>query len=76
MAMTLSGSTEWPSGKELIRFAEGRSLTAPRQLRAILEQACDALSKGLAGPGIDEVHLTSKRSEVECSMNGKAELRH
>jgi serine/threonine-protein kinase HipA len=45
MALTLNGSTEWPSGKDLIRFAEARSLASPRQLRAILEQTCDALSE-------------------------------
>jgi len=45
MALTLNGSTEWPSGKDLVRFAEGRSLASPRQLRAILEQTCDALSQ-------------------------------
>jgi serine/threonine-protein kinase HipA len=45
MALTLNGSTEWPSGKELVRFAEGRSLASPRQLRAILERTCDALSE-------------------------------
>jgi serine/threonine-protein kinase HipA len=44
MALTLNGSTEWPSGKALIRFAEARSLATPRQLRTILEQTCDALS--------------------------------
>ena len=45
MALTLNGSTEWPIGKDLIRFAEGRSLASARQLRAILEQTCDALSE-------------------------------
>jgi serine/threonine-protein kinase HipA len=45
MALTLNGSTDWPSGKDLIRFAEGRSLASPRQLRAILEQTCNALSE-------------------------------
>jgi serine/threonine-protein kinase HipA len=45
MALTLNGSTEWPSGKELVRFAEARSLGSPRLLRAILEQTCDALSE-------------------------------
>ena len=49
MALTLNGSTEWPSGKDLIRFAESRSLASPRQLRAILEQTCDALSQTASG---------------------------
>jgi serine/threonine-protein kinase HipA len=45
MALTLNGSTEWPSRKDLIRFAEGRSLASPRQIKATLEQTCDALSE-------------------------------
>jgi len=45
MALTINGSTEWPSGKDLIRFAEGRSLASPRLLRGILEQTCDAISE-------------------------------
>lgn len=44
MALTFNGSTDWPSGKDLIRFAESRSLASPRPLKAILEQTCDALS--------------------------------
>ena len=48
MALTLNGSTEWPSAKDLTRFAEGRSLASPRQIRAILEQTCDAISKTTA----------------------------
>ena len=42
--LTLNGSTEWPNGKDLFEFAEGRSPASPRQLRAILQQTCDALS--------------------------------
>jgi serine/threonine-protein kinase HipA len=45
MALTLNGSTEWPSGKELVRFAEARSLGSPRLLKSILEQTSDALSE-------------------------------
>jgi serine/threonine-protein kinase HipA len=45
MALTLNGSTEWPSVQDLTRFAEGRSLAAPRQIKAVLEQTCDALSQ-------------------------------
>jgi serine/threonine-protein kinase HipA len=45
MALTLNGSTEWPSGKELLRFAEARSLGSPRLLKSILEQIGDALSE-------------------------------
>ncbi len=44
MALTLNGTTEWPSGKDLTRFAEGRSLASPREIKAIFEKTCDALS--------------------------------
>ncbi len=45
MALTLNGSNEWPTGKELMRFAESKSLASPRDLRAIFEQISDALSE-------------------------------
>jgi serine/threonine-protein kinase HipA len=45
MALTLNGSTEWPSGRDLMRFAEGRSLASQREIRAVIEQVCDALSQ-------------------------------
>jgi serine/threonine-protein kinase HipA len=44
MALTLNGTTEWPSGKDLTRVAEGRSLASPREIKAIFEKTCDALS--------------------------------
>ncbi len=45
MALTLNGTTEWPSGKELMRFGESRSLGSSRELRAIFERVADALSQ-------------------------------
>ena len=45
MALTLNGTTEWPSGKDLMRFGESRSLGSPRELRAIFERVADALSQ-------------------------------
>lgn len=45
MALTLNGTTEWPSSKELMRFAESRALGSPRELRAIFEGVADALSQ-------------------------------
>ncbi|MGI4830345.1 MAG: type II toxin-antitoxin system HipA family toxin [Janthinobacterium lividum] len=45
MALTLNGTTEWPSGKELMRFAESRGLGSPRELRAIFERVADALNQ-------------------------------
>lgn len=44
MALTLNGSTAWPTGKDLLRFAEGRSLASSRDLRAIFQHIADALS--------------------------------
>lgn len=44
MALTLNGTNQWPTAKELIRFGEGRSLGTRRQLVEILERISDALS--------------------------------
>ena len=57
MALTLNGSTEWPSGKELVRFGEARSLGSPRVLKSILEQTCDALSRTAS---LIKAHMKSK----------------
>jgi serine/threonine-protein kinase HipA len=45
MALTLNGTTEWPSGKQLLGFAEGRGLGSPRELRAVFERVADGLSQ-------------------------------
>jgi len=44
MALTLNGANQWPTGKELIRFGEGRSLASGPALLQTLECVCDALS--------------------------------
>jgi serine/threonine-protein kinase HipA len=44
MALTLNGTNQWPTAKELIRFGEGRSLGTRRSLSEILERICDAVS--------------------------------
>ena len=76
MALTLNGSTEWPNGKDLIEFAEGRSLASPRQLRAILQQTCDALSDtaSLVKTSMKST-LTSNWLEAVSSLSGKKGLR-
>lgn len=45
MALTLNGTTAWPSGKDLVTFAERRSLGTPRELRTILERIRDAVNQ-------------------------------
>ncbi len=44
MALTLNGSTEWPTAKELVRFANGRSLASGHDIRQIFERVADALA--------------------------------
>lgn len=44
MALTLNGTNQWPTAKDLIRFGEGRSLGTRRVLVEILEHIGDALS--------------------------------
>jgi serine/threonine-protein kinase HipA len=44
MALTLNGANQWPTGKELIRFGEGRSLAAQAALLQVLERVCDAVA--------------------------------
>jgi serine/threonine-protein kinase HipA len=45
MALTLNGSTQWPSAKDLRRFGETRAACTPSQIRQIFERISDALSK-------------------------------
>ena len=44
MALTLNGTTRWPTAKNLIRFGEQRSLGSRQTLSQILECVCDALA--------------------------------
>jgi serine/threonine-protein kinase HipA len=44
MALTLNGTNQWPTSKDLIRFGEGRSLGSRRILVEILDRIGDALS--------------------------------
>lgn len=45
MALTLNGSMEWPSAKELLQFAESRSLAARATVRERFERIADALTE-------------------------------
>jgi serine/threonine-protein kinase HipA len=44
MALTLDGSTQWPSAKALQRLGETRAGGTPARVRSILERIADALS--------------------------------
>jgi serine/threonine-protein kinase HipA len=44
LALTLNGTTEWPSAKELRRFGETRMTGSPAKVRQILERISDALA--------------------------------
>jgi len=44
MALTLNGTNQWPSAKDLIRFGEGRALGSRRMILQIFERISDALS--------------------------------
>ncbi len=43
MALTLNGSTRWPTAKELQRLGETRSGGTPSQIKAILERIAEAI---------------------------------
>lgn len=45
MALTLNGSTEWPTGKELLQFGESRLLGSRRSLLQRFERIRDALDE-------------------------------
>jgi len=45
MALTLNGSTEWPTGKELLLFGESRSLGTRKSLLQRFERIRDALDE-------------------------------
>lgn len=45
MALTLEGSTRWPSAKRLQRFGETRGVGGPATVRAILDRVGDALAE-------------------------------
>jgi serine/threonine-protein kinase HipA len=44
IALTLNGTNQWPSAKDLIRFGEGRALGSRRMILQIFERISDALS--------------------------------
>jgi serine/threonine-protein kinase HipA len=47
MALTLNGTNMWPTGKQLLRFGESRSLGTRQQLLSIFEKIGDAMDQTL-----------------------------
>jgi serine/threonine-protein kinase HipA len=45
MALTLNGTTQWPSAKELQRLGEIRMGASPARVREILERVRDAVAR-------------------------------
>jgi serine/threonine-protein kinase HipA len=45
MALTLNGSTRWPSAKDLQRLGETRMGGSPARINTILERIADAMSE-------------------------------
>lgn len=45
MALTLDGSTRWPTAKQLLAFAVTRQIGSPAAIRAMLESTADAVSE-------------------------------
>jgi serine/threonine-protein kinase HipA len=43
MALTLNGSTRWPTAKELQRLGETRAGGTPAQIRSILDRIAEAV---------------------------------
>lgn len=65
MALTLNGTNQWPTARELIRFGEGRSLGSRRNLVEILELIRDALESTAT-----EVNTYSKGHPEFASIAG------
>ncbi len=45
LALTLNGTTKWPRARDLRKFAETRTGSAPAKVRAILERLDDAIQE-------------------------------
>ncbi len=44
MALTLNGTNQWPTRKELLRFGEGRSIASRETLLGIFQRISEAIS--------------------------------
>lgn len=61
MALTLNGTNQWPSAKDLLRFGEGRSIGA----RKTLLQAFESISDALTATAHDVQSYAKDRPEFE-----------
>lgn len=48
MALTLGGSTRWPTAKQLLAFGTSRQIGSPAALKAMLESIADGVSEAMA----------------------------
>ncbi len=85
MALTLNGSTKWPSAKELQRLGETRMGATPARVREILERVADAITAiseelrayGKQHPEFEEIGTRMLREwsqGIELSLRYKHEL--
>jgi serine/threonine-protein kinase HipA len=61
MALTLGGSTRWPTAKQLIAFGTTRQIGSPAAIKAMLESTAEAIIETMA----DIRAYTSERPEFE-----------
>lgn len=66
MALTLNGSTEWPTAKDLRRLGEQRTGASPSKVRQILERVADAVAS--TAPAIDQY----RRDHPDFAQVGQA----
>ena len=48
MALTLGGTTRWPTAKQLLAFGTSRQIGSPSALKAMLESIADGVSEVMA----------------------------
>ncbi len=61
MALKLNGTSQWPSGKDLIRFAEGRSIATKRDVIRIFDKISQAMSEA----AVEVEKYVSERAEFK-----------
>jgi serine/threonine-protein kinase HipA len=79
MALTLNGSNQWPSGKNLIKFGEKRSLGSRHTLAARMERIRDALAETakdveVYGKGHPEFADTGRRMVAQWEVGARDSL--
>ncbi len=85
MALTLNGSTRWPSIKDLQRLGEIRMGGSPARIKAVLERIADAMSEVASAmrryikthPEFDQIGsqmLSQWQAGIASSISDRAEL--